>query len=234
MAKQVLPVNFQDDVLNTSMGGKRRYRLLQQSDGTYILEDVTTYDTIGSTFGAAQINQTNQAVNQSTDKDDVLVSMEEIEANIDENKIAGANTVKQLNSDLGGLSFGQDAEGNWGYIPSGADAVIPFSSYVIGEAIWGNHYDNTEYTYVNLGFRPKKLIGYTCDPNKTDTLAVEAIHYNIFDNDDIVHRQAVSRYYNYVMGDAPGRIVITDTGFTMYNDGDLWRWCPFRYVAFRA
>ena len=32
----------------------------------------------------------------------------------------------QLSSDLGGLSFGQDAEGNWGYIPSGADAVIPF------------------------------------------------------------------------------------------------------------
>ena len=31
-----------------------------------------------------------------------------------------------LISDLGGLSFGQDAEGNWGYKPSGADAVIPF------------------------------------------------------------------------------------------------------------
>lgn len=33
-----------------------------------------------------------------------------------------------LNSDLGGLSFGQDAEGNWGYKPEGADAVIPFKS----------------------------------------------------------------------------------------------------------
>ena len=32
----------------------------------------------------------------------------------------------QLISDLAGLSFGQDEEGNWGYIPSGADAVIPF------------------------------------------------------------------------------------------------------------
>ena len=28
---------------------------------------------------------------------------------------------------LGGLWFGQDAEGNWGYIPPGADTVIPFS-----------------------------------------------------------------------------------------------------------
>lgn len=100
MARQVLPINFQDDVLSTSMNGKRRYRLLQQSDGAYILEDVTTYDTVGSTFGASQINQTNQAVNQSADKDDVLVTMEEIEANTDNKKIAGANTVKQLSSEL--------------------------------------------------------------------------------------------------------------------------------------
>ena len=33
-----------------------------------------------------------------------------------------------LNNDLGTLSFSQDEEGNWGYIPSGADTVIPFKS----------------------------------------------------------------------------------------------------------
>ena len=26
------------------------------------------------------------------------------------------------------MNFAQDAEGNWGYIPSGADSVIPFKS----------------------------------------------------------------------------------------------------------
>lgn len=139
---------------------------------------------------------------------------------------------------MGGLTFGQDAEGNWGYIPSGADAVTPFSSYVIGEATWENIYNNDTkgYTYVNLGFRPKRLFGYTCDPTKVDTLAVEAIHFNVFNNDNIVHRQSVSRYYNYVMdeSESPNRIVITDTGFTMYNEGTLWRWQPFKYVAFRA
>mgnify|MGYP006990199270 CR=1 FL=1 len=31
-------------------------------------------------------------------------------------------------ADLNGLTFGQDAEGNWGYKPPGADAVIPFKS----------------------------------------------------------------------------------------------------------
>ena len=37
----------------------------------------------------------------------------------------------QLSSDLGGLSFGQDAEGNWGYKPEGADAVVPFRMHPI-------------------------------------------------------------------------------------------------------
>lgn len=131
MARQVLPVNFQDDVLNASMNGKRRYMLLQQDDGSYILNDVTSYDTEGSTFGAAQINATNQAVNQSVDKDDVLNTSEEVEANVDEKKVTGALVARQLISDLGGLTFGQDEEGNWGYKPSGADAVIPFSPPVV-------------------------------------------------------------------------------------------------------
>ena len=34
-----------------------------------------------------------------------------------------------LSRDLGGLSFGQDADGNWGYKTGGADTVIPFKCY---------------------------------------------------------------------------------------------------------
>ena len=34
-----------------------------------------------------------------------------------------------LNGNLNGLSFAQDEEGNWGYIPSGADTVIPFNGF---------------------------------------------------------------------------------------------------------
>lgn len=96
MAKQTLPVDFKDDVLNVSMDGKRRYRLLLQEDGTYVLEDVTDYDTVGSTFGAAQINQTNQAVNQSADKGDVLGTLSQVKSNSDAKKIASANSLKEL------------------------------------------------------------------------------------------------------------------------------------------
>lgn len=60
-----LPVNFKDDILDASMNGKRRYQLISNSDGTYSLEDVTEYTQEGSNFGAAQINATNTAVNES-------------------------------------------------------------------------------------------------------------------------------------------------------------------------
>ena len=43
---------------------------------------------------------------------------------------ASANLVNtrcnELSNNLGGLSFGQDADGNWGYKTGGADTVIPF------------------------------------------------------------------------------------------------------------
>lgn len=125
MARQVLPVNFQDDVLNASMNGKRRYMLLQQDDGSYILNDVTNYDTEGSTFGAAQINATNQAVNQSVDKDDVLNTSEEVEANVDEKKVTGALVTKQLISEFQDW-FGVTEDGQRGWKEQGADTVYPF------------------------------------------------------------------------------------------------------------
>ena len=166
---------------------------------------------------------------------DVLDTEEEVEANTATGKATGALVAKQLISDLGGLSFGQDTEGNWGYKPSGADAVIPFSFQETGQAIWGNiNSADKGYTQVDLGFKPKKLIGYTVDDGKSSTLAIEVIYFNIWADDNTVHRRCVSRYYDYVLGDDPNRLVITDTGFTMYNSGGLWVGKTFYYMAFRT
>ena len=57
----------------------------------------------------------------------------------------------QVNSDLGGLSFGQDAEGNWGYKPSGADAVIPFKGdwELVLKITFGAAANNGGGTYTN-------------------------------------------------------------------------------------
>lgn len=72
MAKKVLPTNFMDDILNESMNGKRRWIITQNDDGTYTLDDATTYDQLGNTFGQAQVNEMNKAINESVDQARVI------------------------------------------------------------------------------------------------------------------------------------------------------------------
>lgn len=132
MAKQVLPTNFMDDILNESMNGKRRWTITQNDDGTYTLEDATTYDQLGNTFGQAQVNAMNKAINESVDQARVIDDYKTLAAVNQDGFVPGAKPVAQLISDLGGLSFGQDADGNWGYKAGGADTVIPFKN---GKAI---------------------------------------------------------------------------------------------------
>ena len=100
MAKQILPVDFQDDLINVSMGEKRRYRMINNSDGTVSLEDVTVYDRIGSNFGAGQINATNQAVNESFDKNKIVKELEAINALTEEGYVPDALTFRQLTNRL--------------------------------------------------------------------------------------------------------------------------------------
>ena len=100
MAKQVLPTNFVDDILAPSMGRKRKYRIIDNGDDTYSLEDVTEYTQTGSDFGAGQINATNKAVNESCDKANVIDSLNDIVANQADGMIAGAKAVAELNNNL--------------------------------------------------------------------------------------------------------------------------------------
>lgn len=126
MAKKVLPTNFMDDILNESMNGKRRWTITRNDDGTYTLEDATTYDQLGNTFGQAQVNEMNKAINESVDQARVIDDYKTLAAVNQNGFVPGAKPVAQLISDLGGLSFGQDADGNWGYKAGGADTVTPF------------------------------------------------------------------------------------------------------------
>ena len=62
-----LKTNFTDDILAESMNGKRQYNITENSNGTKSLEDVTDYQSVGSTFSAKDMNETNAAVNQAYD-----------------------------------------------------------------------------------------------------------------------------------------------------------------------
>lgn len=132
MAKATLPTNYQDDVLKSTMGGKRRYTMTDNSDGTKTIEDATQYDKVGSNFGAADINKTNTAVNASADASKIIDNIDDIAANTQAGYMAGALALKKVNSDLGGLNFKEEAGKKY---VRGADAVwVPLGSnpYIMG------------------------------------------------------------------------------------------------------
>lgn len=100
MAKNVLPVDFQDDILTEDMDGRRRYQMITNADGTVSFVDVTEYTQVGSNFGQAQINATNEAVNESADKNKIIDTKADLMANTQAGMIAGASAVKAAVSEL--------------------------------------------------------------------------------------------------------------------------------------
>lgn len=100
MAKPILLTDFQDDVISESMNGKRRYRMENNTDGTISLEDVTEYEQVGNSYGAGQINATNEAVNQSLDANKLIKDLDTIGALTEEGYVPDALAVKSLNDSL--------------------------------------------------------------------------------------------------------------------------------------
>lgn len=62
MANTTLKTDYKDDVLDTSKNTQRKYQMIQNDDGTVSFVDVTEYSQVGDSFGAADINATNEAV----------------------------------------------------------------------------------------------------------------------------------------------------------------------------
>lgn len=62
----------------------------------------------------------------------------------------------KLSNNLGGLSFGQDADGNWGYKIGGADTVVPFK----GEPDF-DYEHNISIPYIVVAGNPNVLHYYT-------------------------------------------------------------------------
>lgn len=63
-----LKTNYQDDVLDSAMNGKRRYNLINNPDGTVSFEDVTDYTQIGDDFSAKDLNGIAEEVNDKLNK----------------------------------------------------------------------------------------------------------------------------------------------------------------------
>lgn len=68
MAIEKLPINYVTEKIDASVSDKRKYQIINNSDGTISLEDATTYTQKGSNFDADDINKINQTINQVIDQ----------------------------------------------------------------------------------------------------------------------------------------------------------------------
>ena len=98
-----LATDFKDDVLADSEQ-RRRYRIIENDDGTISLEDVTEYSQTGSKFGALEVNQERQAINElyqnKINYSDIINTL----SSTDANKPLSAAQGKSLSDRVGSLS----------------------------------------------------------------------------------------------------------------------------------
>lgn len=92
-----LPTNFKDDIIDTSVNTRRRYRVYENTDGTIELEDVTEYSQVGDVYGAGQINATNTEVNKKFDKNMLVRDLDTINAITKEGYAPDALALKDVN-----------------------------------------------------------------------------------------------------------------------------------------
>lgn len=64
MDYKFLPTDFKDDIINEEINGKRKYRMIQNDDGTVSFEDATVYLQKGDLFGGDNVNDINTQINR--------------------------------------------------------------------------------------------------------------------------------------------------------------------------
>lgn len=92
-----LSTDFKDDIL-ASQNSKRKYTQVNNSDGTVSFQDSTAYSQVGSSYGAKEIIEEREAINNIyTNK---LVTLDEIDLVTEPGFFVDAQVVKELNSNF--------------------------------------------------------------------------------------------------------------------------------------
>lgn len=88
MAIKKLPTNYADDIIDISANPHRKYMITDAgATDTFYLEDKTEYIVRGTNFGATDINNTNETINEAID------SIENNEENIRNNDVKISNII---------------------------------------------------------------------------------------------------------------------------------------------
>lgn len=92
-----LSTNFKDDILADS-NDRRKYTQINNSDGTISLQDSTAYKQVGSQYGAKEVNEEREAINNIYANK--LVTLDEIDLVTEPGFFVDAQAVKELNSKI--------------------------------------------------------------------------------------------------------------------------------------
>lgn len=97
MAYTPLSTDFKDDILDPS-NYKRKYKQVVNNDGTFSFQDETTYQQVGSDYGAKEVNEEREAINKIYENK--LVTLDDVALVTEEGFFVDALAVKELNSKL--------------------------------------------------------------------------------------------------------------------------------------
>lgn len=61
-----LSLDFQNEIINETINEKRRYVMTENEDGTVSFTDVTSYSQAGTKYGAEEVIEEREAINQNT------------------------------------------------------------------------------------------------------------------------------------------------------------------------
>lgn len=112
-----LSTDFKDDIL-ASQNSKRKYTQVNNSDGTVSFQDSTAYSQVGSSYGAKEIIEEREAINNIYANK--LVTLDEIDLVTEPGFFVDAQVVKELNSNMknAGIPICLAAHASASYIPT--------------------------------------------------------------------------------------------------------------------
>lgn len=182
-----LKTDYKDDVLDTTQNTRRKYQMINNGDGTVSFEDVTEYLQQGDSFGADDINDTNEEVNIINDN---LTTIND--------NLTNLTTTNVIANKAASLTW-YDVSSNWlqlnilVYIDASIERVIPLTlDYgVVGNSesysLRGGYYagsGNNAYVLVYVYMQPNssaarvklaQVIMNGTDYSSTSTISVIAL-----------------------------------------------------------
>ena len=148
MAYTPLRTDFKDDILDSS-NYKRKYKQVVNNDGTFSFQDETTYQQVGSDYGAKEVNEERAAINNVYENK--LVALDDVALVTEEGFFVDALAVKELNSNLISI-VERGTKNNYNYTKYSNGDMVMWSKYT-----WNT---NLATSWYNWYFASSAAVGF--------------------------------------------------------------------------